>query len=516
MSDYSDIQQELDDFENAVYGEEVRGSMVSAIKKIHDIASTGGGSAPTPVSHASDMTDTSKIYLYTGAESGYNTGHIYYYDGSAWVDGGQYGGGGSEDYKVAFIGCPDAQTADSTRGYGDCTVIWSEDKCVVVDLGNQSDASKLISFLGSKNITKVDAVILTHYHPDHVRASGVTALLNSAIDTTSCVWYLPHKNIDWSSFTGTTYASEESAVKALLSNPVYPITEGQEVDFGNFKICFYNVNSALYADYYDYLYDDGMVVTDHTNYNNFSMVVLVKGQGKTTVVTADIEQPAEYNMAHVIAQADILQIPHHGLDTQPNEKAVSAVKADYSVLTSYGAQKERAFKTAVRPYVEKGMETGTVLSTFNGNTIEFAIDADGVTCDVGNDDISSGNVIGQMIISGEDLDDYVTAGTYYIKNATVASAVDNVPLINNTAIGGGSLIVLGGNNSAIGITHIFIPAFTTIRYVCMRTKTANGWGDWTIYGGVATTSSAGLMSATDKSNLDTLYADYLSASTALG
>lgn len=33
---------------------------------------------------------------------------------------------------------------------------------------------------------------------------------------------------------------------------------------------------------------------------------------------------------------------------------------------------------------------------------------------------------------------------------------------------------------------------------------------------VATTSTAGLMSATDKSNLDTLYADYLSASTALG
>jgi len=34
--------------------------------------------------------------------------------------------------------------------------------------------------------------------------------------------------------------------------------------------------------------------------------------------------------------------------------------------------------------------------------------------------------------------------------------------------------------------------------------------------GNATTSANGLMSATDKSNLDTLYADYLSASTALG
>ena len=43
MSDYSDIQPELDDFENAVYGEEVRDSMVSAIKKIHDVAERAAG-----------------------------------------------------------------------------------------------------------------------------------------------------------------------------------------------------------------------------------------------------------------------------------------------------------------------------------------------------------------------------------------------------------------------------------------------------------------------------------------
>lgn len=43
MSDYTDIQQELDDFENAVYGEEVRDSMVSAIKKIHDVAESAAG-----------------------------------------------------------------------------------------------------------------------------------------------------------------------------------------------------------------------------------------------------------------------------------------------------------------------------------------------------------------------------------------------------------------------------------------------------------------------------------------
>lgn len=48
--------------------------------------------APTAVSLVSSMTDTNKLYVYTGSESGYTAGHWYYYNGSAWADGGQYGG----------------------------------------------------------------------------------------------------------------------------------------------------------------------------------------------------------------------------------------------------------------------------------------------------------------------------------------------------------------------------------------------------------------------------------------
>ena len=40
---------------------------------------------------ASDMSDTSKVYIYVGSEAGYNTDHWYYYDGNNWVDGGMYG-----------------------------------------------------------------------------------------------------------------------------------------------------------------------------------------------------------------------------------------------------------------------------------------------------------------------------------------------------------------------------------------------------------------------------------------
>lgn len=46
--------------------------------------------APFSASTASSMTDKTRIYVYTGDESGYTKGNWYYWDGSAWVSGGVY------------------------------------------------------------------------------------------------------------------------------------------------------------------------------------------------------------------------------------------------------------------------------------------------------------------------------------------------------------------------------------------------------------------------------------------
>lgn len=48
------------------------------------------GITPLSTSTASGMTDTDAVYIYTGNETGYNTGDWYYYDGSQWVSGGSY------------------------------------------------------------------------------------------------------------------------------------------------------------------------------------------------------------------------------------------------------------------------------------------------------------------------------------------------------------------------------------------------------------------------------------------
>lgn len=45
---------------------------------------------PLTATQASDMVDINKIYVYTGSEDGYHNGYWYYYDGNAWVEGGEY------------------------------------------------------------------------------------------------------------------------------------------------------------------------------------------------------------------------------------------------------------------------------------------------------------------------------------------------------------------------------------------------------------------------------------------
>lgn len=46
--------------------------------------------SPLVASTAASMTDRTKVYVYTGSESGYTNGHWYYWNGSAWTDGGVY------------------------------------------------------------------------------------------------------------------------------------------------------------------------------------------------------------------------------------------------------------------------------------------------------------------------------------------------------------------------------------------------------------------------------------------
>ena len=73
------VERTLSAAENAV--EEAQSTLAQARSLI---------GSPLVANTAEDMADTSRIYVYTGSETGYTNGHWYYHNGSTWTDGGVY------------------------------------------------------------------------------------------------------------------------------------------------------------------------------------------------------------------------------------------------------------------------------------------------------------------------------------------------------------------------------------------------------------------------------------------
>ena len=66
-------------------------SDISMIEQAIEAASTiKPYGSPLVASTVAGMTDHEKVYVYVGSETGYTSGHWYYYDGDSWEDGGVY------------------------------------------------------------------------------------------------------------------------------------------------------------------------------------------------------------------------------------------------------------------------------------------------------------------------------------------------------------------------------------------------------------------------------------------
>ena len=64
--------------------------IVAECRSYAEAAKNEAYGSPLTASTAAAMTDTGRVYVYTGSESGMTAGHWYYYDGTAWTDGGVY------------------------------------------------------------------------------------------------------------------------------------------------------------------------------------------------------------------------------------------------------------------------------------------------------------------------------------------------------------------------------------------------------------------------------------------
>lgn len=64
--------------------------LVAEAQQYAETARTEAYGSPLTATTAAGMADHTRVYVYTGSESGYTAGHWYFWNGSAWTDGGIY------------------------------------------------------------------------------------------------------------------------------------------------------------------------------------------------------------------------------------------------------------------------------------------------------------------------------------------------------------------------------------------------------------------------------------------
>ena len=361
---------------------------------------------------------------------------------------------------------------------------------IVFDFGNGRDASVLINYIASQKYKNVLAVVISHYHDDHVTLAKLNQFLNSSlIETSDCHFYLPHGEIDWSAFTGVTYQSVETAIINSLETHHIQYTqvdvEGYAQDFGQVEVTFHNVTADKFGDYYEYMYDEDMNVTENTNYNNFSMISKVMFKGHTIILPGDVEQPAEKNNANVVAGADIFVVNHHGLNLKSADEWINALSPSISILCAYGVRSERVSFFAPAPVTKRCADVGSVWSTVNGVRQTLYITADGnlnAAISPTNRPVPP-NEIGQLIPDRTDFNTIRTPGTYFIQNATHANTMINKP----ATAGAGKLICIAPNQNyydqSDSLVQFYIPMFSYADPVIFQRFQygVNVWSKWFMY-----------------------------------
>lgn len=208
-----------------------------------------------------------------------------------------------KECKISIMAPPAGEHID----LGDCSIITGT-KNIIVDLSFQTDEKVLLKYLRDNNIMKIDYIVISHLHSDHIggpNAQGLITLISqNDIDFSDCIVLLPHKDINYAAFVPSSATNgyqtlEQHIISNLDSHNIqyhYP-SEGEIISIDeNSQMQFFNLLPEYYEDYYPVVIDAYGTNTGYTNYNNFSMVMCYKHINRYMWFTGDIESKAQANI----------------------------------------------------------------------------------------------------------------------------------------------------------------------------------------------------------------------------
>lgn len=238
-------------------------------------------------------------------------------------------------------------------GQGDSILIQSGDHDMLVDAGENDQGDTVVTYLHSQGIEKLDYVIGTHPHSDHI--GGLDDVINNfSIDK---VILPPVEN------TTKTYEDVLDAISSQGLKVTEPVAgDTYKLGYASFQIIAPNGN-----------YGDDL--------NNWSVGIKLTNGDNSFVMCGDAESQAEADIcaSGINLSADVLKLGHHGSKTSTSGAFLNKVNPEYAVIScgmgnSYG----HPHKETLNKLHSKGVkilrtdEQGTVIATSDGTDITWS------------------------------------------------------------------------------------------------------------------------------------------------
>lgn len=241
-------------------------------------------------------------------------------------------------------------------GQGDCELLIADDgTTMLIDCGEYEYVSTVLGYLADHGIERLDYVLVSHPHTDHM--GGMATIIRSVSEIGTFI--MPRVADD---FVPTTVAYEKMLENVWEKGCEVCFAQTETLDFGAGKLEF------IVADY------------SGDNLNDYSVVVKYVYGDTAFLFSGDLEA----DMENVILSerhnlfADVYKLAHHGSTTSNSALWMAAIAPDYCVCecganNSYG-HPHREVIASVRDYTDVLLRTdinGNIVFTTDGANITY-------------------------------------------------------------------------------------------------------------------------------------------------